>query len=146
VDHVKGSGNAGMEGKSAGDRDRDRERTERAGRAYTKKGLVRAPSGKDLFKGREVGLMRRSTSMMVRKESQSGTGSLGGGESQSQTQRGGLLGRKTSEPKRRVSGGGMWRISGHSGDADDVQTAHRRSHYRDHNRSPRLSLSLFCMG
>jgi hypothetical protein len=34
----------------------------------SKKPLMRAPSGKDLFKGRQVGLMRRTASAILRKE------------------------------------------------------------------------------
>lgn len=49
--------------------------------------LIRAPSGKDLFRGREVGLLRRTSSMMVKKENQG-----------VETQKLGLLGRKTSDP------------------------------------------------
>jgi len=54
--------------------------------------MIRAPSGKDLFKGREVGLMRRTGSrkeiMSVRQDSLPGPAGLG------------LLGRKTSDPKK----------------------------------------------
>lgn len=66
-----------------------------------KRPLIRAPSGKDLFKGREVGLMRRTAS---RKSQESlGVSSVKREESQSL----GLLGRKTSDPKkRRVSNEG----------------------------------------
>jgi hypothetical protein len=54
--------------------------------------MIRAPSGKDLFKGREVGLMRRTGS---RKEIP------GVRRDDSQTQPSlGLLGRKTSDPKK----------------------------------------------
>lgn len=54
--------------------------------------MIRAPSGKDLFKGREVGLMRRTGS---RKEIP------GIRRDDSQTQPSlGLLGRKTSDPKK----------------------------------------------
>jgi hypothetical protein len=62
-----------------------------------KKGLVRAPSGKELFRGREVGLMRR-TSSIIRKERDTGV----------ESQRMGLLGRKTSDglKSRRNSAGG----------------------------------------
>ncbi|WVF68023.1 hypothetical protein IAT40_002785 [Kwoniella sp. CBS 6097] len=84
----------------------------------SKKSLMRAPSGKDLFKSREVGLMRRTTSttattltrkdssILSREESQSQLHS----QSQSQSQSGGrfgLLGRKTSggrETQRKSSG------------------------------------------
>lgn len=65
-----------------------------------KRPLIRAPSGKDLFKGREVGLMRRTAS-------RKGQESLGAGgkrdenQGQSQGPSLGLLGRKTSDPKRR---------------------------------------------
>ena len=54
--------------------------------------MVRAPSGKDLFKGREVGLMRRTTSMVVKKEKESQVGEMS---------RSGLLGRKTSDGDKR---------------------------------------------
>ena len=54
--------------------------------------MIRAPSGKDLFKGREVGLMRRTGSrkeiMSVRQDALPGPAGLG------------LLGRKTSDPKK----------------------------------------------
>jgi hypothetical protein len=64
--------------------------------------MIRAPSGKDLFKGREVGLMRR-TGSMKRPDSLSKRE-----ESQVQSSGLGLLGRKTSDPKkRRVSNDGM---------------------------------------
>jgi hypothetical protein len=63
--------------------------------------LVRAPSGKDLFKGREVQLMRR-TSSMARKDSQrrlqeSLSTSTGHNQNEIQKNRAGLLGRKTSD-------------------------------------------------
>jgi len=51
-----------------------------------KRPMIRAPSGKDLFKGREVGIMRRTNSIVAKKESQGG-----------ETQRLGLLGRKSSD-------------------------------------------------
>jgi hypothetical protein len=61
-------------------------------RPEIKRPMIRAPSGKDLFKGREVGLMRRTGS---RKEIP------GGRRDDSQTQPSlGLLGRKTSDPKK----------------------------------------------
>ncbi|WRT70546.1 uncharacterized protein IL334_007544 [Kwoniella shivajii] len=61
----------------------------------SKKGsLLRNPSGKDLFKSREVGLMRRTTSSR-RPDSFSREDS----QNQSQTGRFGLLGRKTSGGK-----------------------------------------------
>ena len=63
--------------------------------AEPKKGLGRAPSGKDLFKGRQVGLMRRSTSTTVRRDGRSQSQSQSFGRNDSQT-RLGLLGRKTS--------------------------------------------------
>lgn len=68
-----------------------------------KKGLMRAPSGgKDLFKGRQVGLLKRNSSLIARRpsqrESQSQQGSLGRSESLARV---GLLGRKTSDPKGR---------------------------------------------
>jgi len=54
--------------------------------------MIRAPSGKDLFKGREVGLMRRTGSRKeipgVRRDDGQSQPSLG------------LLGRKTSDPKK----------------------------------------------
>jgi hypothetical protein len=56
-----------------------------------KRPMIRAPSGKDLFKGREVGLMRRTGSrkeMGIRREDSQSHPSIG------------LLGRKTSDPKR----------------------------------------------
>ncbi|KAK4688273.1 hypothetical protein P7C73_g1833, partial [Tremellales sp. Uapishka_1] len=52
-----------------------------------KKPFARAPSGKELFGKREVGLMRRSASTVVRKDS-------------NESQGGGLLGRKTSDPRK----------------------------------------------
>jgi hypothetical protein len=55
-----------------------------------KRSIVRAPSGKDLFKGRDVGFLRRTASFVARKHSES--------QSQCQGVRGGLLGRKTSDP------------------------------------------------
>lgn len=61
-------------------------------RPEIKRPMIRAPSGKDLFKGREVGLMRRTGS---RKEIP------GIRRDDSQTQPSlGLLGRKTSDPKK----------------------------------------------
>jgi hypothetical protein len=61
-------------------------------RPEIKRPMIRAPSGKDLFKGREVGLMRRTGS---RKEIP------GARRDDSQTQPSlGLLGRKTSDPKK----------------------------------------------
>ncbi|WVR08466.1 hypothetical protein IAU60_005521 [Kwoniella sp. DSM 27419] len=70
-----------------------------------KKPLIRAASSKDLFKGREVGLMRRTTS---KKDAHAGLGREDVlSRSQSQSQRSGLLGRKTSggrETQRRASG------------------------------------------
>ncbi|WWD20588.1 hypothetical protein CI109_105064 [Kwoniella shandongensis] len=59
-----------------------------------KKPLMRAPSGKDLFKGREVGLMRRTTSRKAEglgREDSQGSGRFG------------LLGRKTSGGKESQS-------------------------------------------
>ena len=57
-----------------------------------KRPMIRAPSGKDLFKGREVGLMRRTGSRKeipgVRRDDGQSQPSLG------------LLGRKTSDPKK----------------------------------------------
>ncbi|WVQ95583.1 hypothetical protein IAU59_002680 [Kwoniella sp. CBS 9459] len=83
----------------------------------SKKSLMRAPSGKDLFKSREVGLMRRTTSTalasatMSRKDSSTGISGLSREESQSSggggSGRFGLLGRKTSggrETQRKSSG------------------------------------------
>jgi hypothetical protein len=62
---------------------------------HPKRPLIRAPSGKDLFKGREVGLMRRTGS---RKNQES----LGIGRREDSLPTGlGLLGRKTSDPKKR---------------------------------------------
>jgi len=61
-------------------------------RPEIKRPMIRAPSGKDLFKGREVGLMRRTGS---RKEIP------GARRDDGQTQPSlGLLGRKTSDPKK----------------------------------------------
>ena len=65
-----------------------------------KRPLIRAPSGKDLFKGREVGLMRRTASRKGQ-ESLSAGGKRDESQSQSQGPSLGLLGRKTSDPKRR---------------------------------------------
>lgn len=63
-----------------------------------KRPIIRAPSSKDLFKGREVGLMRRTASMISRKERDPQS------QAQIQTQMQGhslgLLGRKTSDPIR----------------------------------------------
>lgn len=50
------------------DKERPRSRSASIDPAVTKKPLMRAPSGKDLFKGREVGLMRRSASAILRKQ------------------------------------------------------------------------------
>ncbi len=58
--------------------------------------MIRAPSGKDLFKGREVGLIRRTNSTARQADKKE--------ESQSKV---GLLGRKTSDPKTRPSSLGM---------------------------------------
>lgn len=65
-----------------------------------KKGMMRAPSGKDLFKGRQVGLMRRTSSVVGHKGKARESQSLGLGRTESQA-RMGLLGRKTSDPKVR---------------------------------------------
>ncbi|ORY35843.1 hypothetical protein BCR39DRAFT_512485 [Naematelia encephala] len=56
-----------------------------------KKALIRAPSGKDLFRGREVGLFRRTTSGIVKPQRENSA------REESQSQRSGLLGRKTSD-------------------------------------------------
>jgi len=70
-----------------------------------KRPMIRAPSGKDLFKGREVGLMRRTGSM--KRQDSLGIGRRE--ESQLQPSGLGLLGRKTSDPKkRRVSNDGTF--------------------------------------
>ncbi|OCF30721.1 hypothetical protein I316_07607 [Kwoniella heveanensis BCC8398] len=81
----------------------------------SKKSLMRAPSGKDLFKSREVGLLRRTTSStttaLTRKESLKGLGrnetGLSREDSQSQggSSRFGLLGRKTSGGRETQSKG-----------------------------------------
>ncbi|KAK8850406.1 hypothetical protein IAR55_004324 [Kwoniella newhampshirensis] len=74
-----------------------------------KKPLMRAPSGKDLFKGREVGLMRRTASKKAdglgREDSQGsgrfgllGRKTSGGKESQSQSQS--QRGNSTEEPQK----------------------------------------------
>jgi hypothetical protein len=57
-----------------------------------KKALIRAPSGKDLFRGREVGLIRRTSSVIARKERASINQTQSG-----ETHRMGLLGRKSSD-------------------------------------------------
>lgn len=65
---------------------------------------MRAPSGgKDLFKGRQVGLLKRNSSLIARRPAQRDSqsqsqASLGRSESQARV---GLLGRKTSDPKGR---------------------------------------------
>ena len=78
--------------------------SERAQMSQSKKGMMRAPSGKDLFKGRQVGLMRRTTSVVAKKPRVESQGSLGFGRSESQAKVVGLLGRKVSDPNRRNSG------------------------------------------
>lgn len=111
--------------------------TERSSLDVPKKGIMRAPSGKDLFKGREVGFMRRSTSSAISLKKVKA--SIGRTDSQSQ-QRLGLLGRKTSDPvKARRNSQGMSlssvradprfrgansiaRIAGHVGLCHTVQT------------------------
>lgn len=71
---------------------------------YTQeRAVVRAPSGKDLFKDRQMTFARR-TSSILKRDGQS----VGLGRSQSQAKIG-LLGRKTSDPKaRRNSEGEVW--------------------------------------
>ena len=72
---------------------------------YTQeRAVVRAPSGKDLFKDRQMTFVRRTSSMAKIRESQS----LGLGRSQSQAKIG-LLGRKTSDPKTRRNSEGQLR-------------------------------------
>lgn len=74
----------------------------------SKRPLIRAASGKDLFKGREVGLMRRTAS----RKSQEILGASGGLKRE-EGQTLGLLGRKTSDPqKRRASNEGEeWQLA-----------------------------------
>lgn len=62
--------------------------------------IRRAPSAKELFKGREVTLISRSRSFAIRKEKEA---------AREESQKlGGLLGRKAQDQaKRRLSGGGM---------------------------------------
>lgn len=99
-----------------------------------KKGLMRAPSGgKDLFKGRQVGLLKRNSSLIVKRPSfresqlqgQTGgqaQGSLGLGRSESPA-RVGLLGRKTSDPKgRRNSEGAASSVSANRRNADKIES------------------------
>lgn len=66
-----------------------------------KRPLIRAPSGKDLFKGREVGLMRRTASRKGHESLAAGSGKREDCQTQIQSPSLGLLGRKTSDPKRR---------------------------------------------
>ena len=72
------------------------------GQFGSRKTLMKAPSGKDLFKGRQVGFLKRSSSVLLKKgkdkESQGPALGLGRTESMSRV---GLLGRKTSDPKSR---------------------------------------------
>jgi len=70
------------------------------GQFGVRKTITRAPSGKDMFKGRQVGFMKRSSSVLLKKgkEKESQVSALGRTESQSRV---GLLGRKTSDPKAR---------------------------------------------